>query len=137
MVGIENAWPILRSGNPISSDRAKEIGLIQEEVEGDLIERAIDWVKKILSGEVRVPPIKKDPIMIPSKLPEVDIGHLSRKIDSLLQKAILEGAKITLEEELKLEAKVSGECLLTEDMRIGMENFIKNGPRVNANFVHN
>jgi enoyl-CoA hydratase/3-hydroxyacyl-CoA dehydrogenase len=136
LVGIENAWAIMRTGNPISSSQAKEIGLIQEEVEGDLIEAAMNWLDKILSGKVRIPPIKKDPIPIPSKLPEVDIGHLSRKIDSLLQRAILEGAKMTLDEGLKLEAKTSGECLLTEDMRIGMENFIKNGPRVNANFVH-
>ena len=136
LVGMERAWPILRSANPISSAQAKEIGLIHEEVEGDLIEAAMDWVDKILSGKVRVPPIKKDPIPIPSKLPEVDIGHLSRKIDSLLQKAILGGAKMTLEEGLKLEAKMSGECLLTKDMRIGMENFMKNGPRVNASFVH-
>jgi enoyl-CoA hydratase/3-hydroxyacyl-CoA dehydrogenase len=136
LVGMERAWPILRSANPISSAQAKEIGLIHEEVEGDLIEAAMDWLDKILSGKVRIPPIKKDPIPIPSKLPEVDIGHLSRKIDSLLQKAILEGAKMTLEQGLKLEAKMSGECLLTQDMRIGMENFMKNGPRVNANFVH-
>jgi enoyl-CoA hydratase/carnithine racemase len=136
LVGIEKAWQILRSANPISSAQAKEIGLIQEEVEGDLIEAAMDWLDKILSGKVRIPPIKKDPIPIPSKLLEVDIGHLSRKIDSLLQKAILEGAKMTLEEGLKLEAKTFSECLLTQDMKIGMENFMKNGPRVNANIVH-
>jgi len=137
LVGMEKSWPILRNANPISSSQAKEIGLIQEEVEGDLIEAAIDWVKKIASGKVRITPIKKDPIPIPLKLPEVDIGHLSRKIDSLLQRAVLEGAKMTLEEGLKLEAKIFGKCLLTQDMKIGIENFMKNGPRVNANFVHN
>jgi len=136
LVGIENAWPILRNGNPISSAQAKQIGLIQEEVEGDIVETAIEWVKKIQSGKTRISPIKKDPIPIPSKLPEVDIGHFSRKIDSLLQKAVLDGAKMTLEEGLKFESKVFGECLLTEDMRIGMDNFMKNGPRVNAPFVH-
>jgi len=136
LVGIEKAWPILRSANPISSAKAKEIGLIQEEVEGDLIEAAIDWVKKIRSKKVRVPSIEKGPIPIPSTLPDVDIGHLSRKIDSLLQRAILEGAKVTLQKGLKLEAKIFGECLMTKDMRIGMENFIKNGTKVNANFVH-
>ena len=136
LVGIENAWSILRNGNPISSARAKEIGLIQEEVEGDLREAAIDLLKKILSGTVRVPPILKDPIPVPSKLPEVDIGPLSRKIDSLLQKAILEGAKMNLGEGLKLESKVFGECLLTEDMKIGMDTFLKQGPKVNAPFVH-
>jgi enoyl-CoA hydratase/3-hydroxyacyl-CoA dehydrogenase len=136
LIGIEKAWEILRTANPISSAQAKEIGLIQEEVEGDLIEAAIEWVNKILSGKVKIKPIEKGPIPIPEKLPDVDIGHLSRKIDSLLQKAILEGAKMTLEEGLKFEAKTFGQCLLTQDMRIGMENFMKNGPRVNAQFVH-
>ena len=136
LVGIENAWSILRTANPISSAQAKVIGLIQEEVEGDLIEAAIGWVKKILSGEVKPPSIPKGPIPIPSKLPEVDIGPLSRKIDSLIQKAILEGAKMSLGDGLKLEAKIFGECFATQDRGIGLDNFMKNGPRVNAPFVH-
>jgi enoyl-CoA hydratase/3-hydroxyacyl-CoA dehydrogenase len=136
LVGIEKAWSILRNANPISSVRAKEIGLIHEEVEGDLIEKAIDWVRKIRSKKVRVPLIEKGPIPVPSTLPDVDIGHLSRKIDSMLQRAILEGATMTLQKGLKLEAKIFGECLLTQDMKIGIENFLKNGAKVNANFVH-
>ena len=136
LIGMEKAWPILRNGNHISSSQAKEMGLIQEEVEGDLIERAIDWVKRILSGKVTISPIPKGPIPVPSILPDVDIGHLSRKIDSLIQRAVLEGGRMTLEEGLKLEAKTFGECLLTQDMKIGIESFLKNGPRVNANFVH-
>jgi len=136
LIGMEKAWPILRNANPISSAQAKEFGLIQEEVEGNLIATAIDWVHKVLEKKVQVPPIPKGPIPVPSKLPEVDIGHLSRKIDSLLQKAILEGAKMTLEEGLKLEAKIFGRCLLTKDMRIGIENFIKNRPKVDAVFLH-
>jgi enoyl-CoA hydratase / 3-hydroxyacyl-CoA dehydrogenase len=135
-IGIEKAWTLLRSGDPISSFQAKELGLIQEEVAGDLIGAAIDWIGRLISGKASVPSIPKGPIPIPSKLPEVNIRHLSRKIDSLIQRSILEGAKMTLQEGLKLEAKSFGECLLTEDMRIGMENFMKNGPKVNANFVH-
>jgi enoyl-CoA hydratase/3-hydroxyacyl-CoA dehydrogenase len=136
LVGIENALPILRNAIPISSGRAKEIGLIHEEVEGDLIEAAMDLLKKILSGKVSIKPMPKGPIPVPSKLPEVDIGPLSRKIDSLIQKAVLEGAKMTLKDGLKLESKVFGECLTTEDMRIGMDTFLKQGPKVNAPFVH-
>ena len=136
LVGMENAWTLLRSANPISSTRAKEIGLIHDEVKGDLVEAAIDLLKKIIEGNVRVTPIQKGPIPVPSKLPEVDIGPLSRKTDSLLQKAILEGAKTTLEEGLKIESKVFGECLTTEDMKIGIDTFLKQGPRVNAPFVH-
>lgn len=137
LIGIEKAWPILRNSNPISSSQAKELGLIQEEVEGDLMEAAMNWIKNILSGKVSVPSIPKGPLPIPSKLPEVDIGHLSRKIDELLQKAILEGAKMTLDEGLKLEAKIFGECFSTQDRKIGIDNFMQNGPKVNANFVHN
>lgn len=136
LIGIEKAWTILRTANPISSEQAKEYGLIYDEVEGDLIEAAIELLENIIQGKVKIPQIPKDPIHVPEKLPEVDIGHLSRKIDSILQRAILEGARMTLEEGLKLEAKLFGECWLTKDMRIGMENFMKNGPRVNANFLH-
>jgi enoyl-CoA hydratase/3-hydroxyacyl-CoA dehydrogenase len=135
-VGMEHAWPILRTGNPISSSQAKQIGLIYDEVDDDVVGAAMDLLRKILSGQVRVPAITRGPIPIPSKLPEVDIGHLSRKIDSILQKAILEGARMPLEQGLKHEAKTFGECLLTQDMQIGMDNFMKNGPRVNAHFVH-
>jgi enoyl-CoA hydratase/3-hydroxyacyl-CoA dehydrogenase len=136
LVGIENALSILRNANPISSARAKEIGLIQDEAEGDLIEAAIDLLKKIISGKITIKPMPKGPIPVPSTLPEVDIGPLSRKIDSLIQKAVLEGAKMTLKDGLKLESKVFGECLTTEDMRIGMDTFLKQGPKVNAPFVH-
>jgi hypothetical protein len=43
---------------------------------------------------------------------------------------------MNLGEGLKLESKVFGECLLTEDMKIGMDTFLKQGPKVNAPFVH-
>ncbi|MBN1222793.1 MAG: enoyl-CoA hydratase/isomerase family protein [Candidatus Aminicenantes bacterium] len=135
-VGLTAAWPILRTGNPISSEQALKLGLIQEEVEGDVREAGIALTEKLISGEVRVPPIKKEPLEIPASLPDVDIGHLSRRTDAILQKAVLEGAKMTLEEGLKHEAKILGECVTTKDMRIGMETFIKFGPRKNAEFSH-
>ena len=110
--------------------------MISEEVEGDIKEAGIAFAKKVISGEVRVPPIKKKPIEIPESLPEVDIGHLSRKTDELLKKVIFEGARMTLEEALKHEAKILGECVKTKDMRIGMETFIKYGPKRNAEFAN-
>jgi len=136
LVGLANAWPLLRTGNPISSSEALKIGLINEEVEGDLKKAAIALVKKIISGEISIPSIKKEPIEITESLPEVDIGHLSRKTDDILKKAILGGAKKTLEEGLKLEAKTLGECVETKDMRIGMETFMNFGPKRNAEFSH-
>ncbi len=136
LVGIANAWPILRSGNPISSAQAQSIGLIHEEVEGDVVEAGISLAKRIHSGAVKISPIKREPLDIPETLPEVDIGNLSRKTDEILQKAILQGAAKTLEEGLKTEAKIMGSCTKTKDMRIGMETFVKFGPKKNAGFSH-
>ena len=136
IVGLSEAWPILRTGNPISSERAQKIGLISEEIEGDIREAGIAFAKRMITGEVDVKPIPKGPIEIPASLPEVDIGSLSRRTDEILQKTILDGAKGTLEEGLKLEARMFGECVRTKDMRIGMGNFMKFGPKKEAKFAH-
>lgn len=136
IVGLTQAWPILRSGNPVSSEEAMQIGLVSEEVEGDIRGEGIIFAKKVISGEVEVKPIQKSPIDIPESLPEVDIGSLSRKTDEILKKAILGGAKLTLEEGLKHEARMFGECVRTKDMRIGMGNFMKFGPKKEAKFAH-
>jgi hypothetical protein len=51
-----------------------------------------------------------------------------------MRKAILEGAKLPLAEGLRLEAKCFGEVVALEDMKIGIANFLKNGPRAKASF---
>jgi enoyl-CoA hydratase/3-hydroxyacyl-CoA dehydrogenase len=136
IIGLSEAWPILRSGNPISSEKALQMGLVSEEVEGDILDAGIMFARRVIAGEVDVKPIAKDPIDVPESLPEVDIGPLSRKTDEILKRAILEGAKLTLEEGLKLEARMFGECVRTKDMRIGMGNFMKFGPKKEAKFSH-
>jgi hypothetical protein len=73
---------------------------------------------------------------VPPKPPDLDLGHLSRAVDKVMQKAILEGAKLGLDKGLEFESKCFGEVCGLEDMRIGMENFIKNGPRAKAQFVN-
>ncbi len=72
IVGLLKAWPILRTGNPISSEEALKIGLIQEEIEGDIKEKGVAFAKKVVSGELNIPPIKKEPIEVPDSLPEVN-----------------------------------------------------------------
>jgi enoyl-CoA hydratase/carnithine racemase len=135
-VGLERSWKVLRDGEPISSAQAKEIGLVAEIVEGDVRHRAVELARAMADGKVPVPRIPADPIPVPDALPEVDIGHLSTAIDAIMQEAIVEGARTTLEKGLEIEARCFGKCLETEDMRIGMENFLKNGPRVKAEFKH-
>jgi enoyl-CoA hydratase/3-hydroxyacyl-CoA dehydrogenase len=135
LVGLANAWEPLRTGKPVSGAKAKEWGLVLEECE-DPVARAIEIVREAASGKRRLGPIPSEPIAVPAGLPETDIGHLSRRIDDLVRRAILEGAAMPLSDGLRHEARLFGDCLKTEDMRIGMENFLKNGPKANAAFVH-
>ena len=74
---------MLRTCRPISSAKAAAIGLIREEVDGDL-----------------------------------------------------GGAKLPLAEAIPFEAKCFGEVCGTEDMRIGVDNFLKSDPKSKAQFVH-
>ena len=45
-------------------------------------------------------------------------------------------ARMNLHDAIAFEAKCFGEVCGTNDMRIGVENFLKNGPRSPANFTH-
>ncbi len=129
----------MRTGRPVSSSEALAIGLIVEEVAGDprdLRARAVELIRAYLSGDEPLPMIPMGPIETPDSLPEVDLGHLSRSVDAILQKAIIEGCRLPLTEGIALEARYFGEVCGTQDMRIGVTNFLENGPRTPARFVH-
>jgi enoyl-CoA hydratase/3-hydroxyacyl-CoA dehydrogenase len=135
VIGFGRAWELLRTGRTISGAEARELGLVREEVDADrLVDRAAALAREMAAkGFER---IDRAPLEPPAKLPEVDLGHLSRAVDKVMQKAILEGARKGLDEGLKLESKCFGEVCGLEDMRLGMDNFIKNGPRAKAQFVN-
>jgi len=136
LIGLEKAWEILRLGEPISSDEALELGLIREEVAGDLLQTAIELATKAGDDVVDLIPIAKGPITVPDKLPELELGHLSTRIDQIMQDAILSGAMASLDTGLKMEAVAFGACFETKDARIGLDNFMTNGPRAKAEFVN-
>ncbi|MDP6396690.1 MAG: 3-hydroxyacyl-CoA dehydrogenase/enoyl-CoA hydratase family protein [Candidatus Marinimicrobia bacterium] len=136
LVGIDTASEILRTGRPVSSKEAVKIGLVHREVESNLIEEAVTFVREIADGSVEISPMTEMPISDSGDIPEVDIGHLSRKIDTIITETIYEGAGMSLEDGLDFEARQFGRCMKTEDMKIGLKNFLTNGPRVKAKFVH-
>jgi enoyl-CoA hydratase / 3-hydroxyacyl-CoA dehydrogenase len=137
LVGIERAAEMLRTARPISSEKALAWGLIREEVDGDLVARAVQLAKDMAAGKAKRSRMAEGPLPnVPESLPPLEIGHLSKKVDQILQQAILGGARLPLPEALAHEAKCFGEVCGTEDMRIGVDNFLKNGPKVKAAFVH-
>jgi len=132
IVGLTLANVMLRTGRPISSAEALQDGLISEEVDGDVVDRAVELTRKMATdGFERV-----DRAPMDLALPDVDLGHLSTAVDAVMKKAIVDGAKLGLDEGLKFESKCFGEVCGLEDMQIGMQNFMKNGPRAKAEFVN-
>ncbi|MEZ6186139.1 MAG: 3-hydroxyacyl-CoA dehydrogenase/enoyl-CoA hydratase family protein [Planctomycetota bacterium] len=137
LIGIEPAAKILRDGRPISSAQAKELGLVRDEVEGDLVAAAVRLVKDVAAGKETLTPIEQGPLQdVPATLPAVELGHLSTAIDAIIQRAILEGARLPLADGLKHEAELFADVVRTQDMRIGITNFLTKGPRSRAEFVH-
>jgi enoyl-CoA hydratase/carnithine racemase len=136
LVGVERAALMLRTGRGLSGAEAVASGLVRAEVEGDLIGAAVTLVRQAARGEIPLAPIDPRPIETPDELPPVELGHLSRAIDGLICRAIVEGCRMPLAEGLHFESEMFGACCATEDMRLGVANFIANGPRAKARFVN-
>ncbi len=137
LIGFEKASEMIRTANPISSAEALACGLVNELAPGDVLPLAMALARRLASGETTVKTIEKGPIPdAPTSLPAVDIGHHSRAIDALAVKAVLEGAKLTLEDGLVLEAKLFGQCWTTEDTKIGLQTFVAKGAKAKAEFIH-
>jgi enoyl-CoA hydratase/carnithine racemase len=137
IIGFERAAQMVRTANPISSETALEYGLVNELVEGDVLERAVELAREIAEGTTSVKLMETGPLAdVPESLPDLDIGHHSKAIDKIVVTAMLEGAKMPLEEGLKTEAKWFGHCWTTEDNQIGLKTFVEKGARAKAEFVH-
>jgi enoyl-CoA hydratase/carnithine racemase len=136
LVGFPKAAEMLRTARPVKSGEAVAIGLAREEIDGDVVEAAADLVRRAAAGKAELATIPDGPVEAPEALPDVDLGHLSTAVDGILVRAIVDGAALGLEAGLALEAKLFGEVSKTKDFRIGVTNFMKNGPRVKAEFVN-
>ncbi|MFN3484581.1 MAG: 3-hydroxyacyl-CoA dehydrogenase/enoyl-CoA hydratase family protein [Planctomycetota bacterium] len=131
LIDFATAWKLLRTGGSISATEALRLGLVREEVEADvLLERAVELARSL------PPAAPLGPVRPPTTLPEVSLEGLSRKVDEILRRAILEGAPLPLEEALRRESELFGEVFRTRDCRIGLENFRRTGLKQPAPFVH-
>jgi enoyl-CoA hydratase / 3-hydroxyacyl-CoA dehydrogenase len=136
LIGVVKAAELLRTGGALSGREAVACGLIREEVDGDVVDAAVRLARAAARGEVTLAPINSGPLETPDQLPPVELGHLSRSTDALICRAIVEGCRRPLADGLRLESELFGECCATEDMRIGVDNFLANGPRSKATFVN-
>ncbi|MFH1810696.1 MAG: 3-hydroxyacyl-CoA dehydrogenase/enoyl-CoA hydratase family protein [Pseudomonadota bacterium] len=136
LVGAERAIQMLRSGAPVSAREACAWGWAQGEPADDVVSAAKVLVRSALKGDAKIGPVSSDPVSLPTTWPALDLGHHSLKIDEILVDVLKRGLQKPLAEGLKIEAEGFGRCKATVDMDIGMKNFMQNGPRVPACFLH-
>ena len=129
LIDFPVAWRVLRSGGNLSGEEARALGLVLEEVDGDPVARAVELARSLRPAEPR-------PATVPAVLPDTDLGGLSRRVDEILRKAILEGARGPLDRGLEIERRCFGEVWATRDRRIGLDTYLRTGLKQPAAFVH-
>lgn len=135
LIGLERANVMLRNGQPIRAKQACEWGWAYGEPVADPIASAKALIAEHLAGKVKLAPVNPEPLGEVA-FGWVDIGHRSRAIDAILTDVMREGLAKPLSEGLAVEADGFARCKETVDLDIGMKNFIQNGPRVPAEFLH-
>jgi enoyl-CoA hydratase/3-hydroxyacyl-CoA dehydrogenase len=135
LIGVESAARLIRTAAPVSSEEALKLGIV-DELTDDPLDTAVTLAKQLAAGTRKAKELSQDRIDCPARLPAVDIGYFSQCIDALLCQAIVEGAQGTLTQGLELEARLVGRCMETEDAKIGIANFKREGARSKAVFVH-
>lgn len=136
LVGVERAAEMLRTARTVSASEACAWGWASGEPTADFVGAAKALVRRHLAGEVKLAPVDAAPAAVPEKLPQVDLGHRSLAIDAILVDVLRRGLRLPLPEGLREESRGFGRCKATVDMDIGMKNFVQNGPRVPAVFLH-
>jgi enoyl-CoA hydratase/3-hydroxyacyl-CoA dehydrogenase len=136
LIGLENALPVLRAGKTLDAKAACALGWATGEPASDPEAAARARLIASFEGRVKLAPVDPAPIAVPAKLPPVDLAHRSLAVDGILVDVLRRGLALPLAEGLKIEAQGFARCKRTVDMDIGMKNFMQNGPRVPAAFLH-
>jgi enoyl-CoA hydratase/3-hydroxyacyl-CoA dehydrogenase len=136
LIGVERALDLLRTGRAIPARDACAWGWATGEPAADPVAAAKALAREHLAGKVKLAPVDPRPVAVPASLPTVDLGHRSLAIDEILVGVVVKGLALPLAEGLAEESRGFGRCKRTVDMDIGMKNFIQNGPRVPAVFLH-
>jgi len=136
LIGVEKALELLRTGRTIGAKEACALGWAYGEPVADPLSAAKDLIRQHLSGKVKLAPVNPAPMAVPDTIPNVDIGHRSLSTDAILVNAVKQGLKLPLYEGLVVEAKAFAVVKQTVDADLGIKNFMANGPRVPAAFIH-
>jgi enoyl-CoA hydratase/3-hydroxyacyl-CoA dehydrogenase len=136
LVGVEQALELLRTGRPIGAKEACALGWATGEPVADFEGAAKALIRDHLTGKIKLAPVNPAPLAVPDPIPDIDIGHHSLTVDAILVDAVKRGVQLPLDEGLLVEARAFADSKETVDADIGIKNFMTNGPRVPAAFMH-
>ena len=135
IVGVELAVEMMRSGKTLNAKEACAWGFGEGLPVEDPVVAARALARDLADGKRSVHTMRRAPVL-GFTIGAVDIGHRSLAIDAILVDVLRRGLALPLEEGLKLEAQGFARCRSCVDMDVGMKNFVQNGPRVPAAFLH-
>lgn len=136
LIGFEAGTRLLRTGLPVGAEEACDLGWASGRPVDDPVFAARQLIAEHLAGRISLTAVDPAPMAVPDEVPAVDIGHRSLAIDEILVGVIRNGLRQPLAQGLDAEADAFGRCKRTVDYDIGMKNFMQNGPRVPAIFMH-
>ncbi len=136
LIGLPKALDVLRTGRALNAKEAYAAEWTKTEPTADYMNEAKALIRRHIAGEVKLAPVDGSPMSVADAFPPVDLGHHSRAIDAILVSVLRKGLALPLREGLAIEAQGFGRCKETVDLDIGMKNFVQNGPRVPAAFLH-
>lgn len=135
LIGLERALTMVRTGKPVGAAEAVAWGWAHSQAD-DVVAAAKALIRAHNRGEIHLAPLDNSPVAVPEVLPTVDLGHHSLAIDAILVDVVRRGLALPLEQGLEVEAAGFGACKRTRDLKIGLTNFVVNGPRVPAAFLN-
>jgi enoyl-CoA hydratase/carnithine racemase len=136
LVGVERGLELLRTGRPMFAKHACQWGWASGEPTADPVAAAKELIRAHLAGKEKLAPVNPEPLDFPAELPQVALGHHSLAVDAILTDVLKDGLSKPLADGLHSEAEGFARCQQIIDYDIGMKNFIQNGPRVPAVFMH-
>jgi enoyl-CoA hydratase/carnithine racemase len=102
LIGVARAKKVVLGGEPVPAAQALDWGLVDEVVEGDVLERAVEMASRYASG------------------PTLSLAAAKRAIDR--------GMDTDLRVGLELELEAFSSLFQTRDTRHGLESFATEGP---------
>jgi enoyl-CoA hydratase / 3-hydroxyacyl-CoA dehydrogenase len=126
---------LVRTARSVNAKEACEWGFAYGAPVADPVAAAKALISEVLAGK-SLPKLDEGPVAGLEALGPLDIGHRSLAIDAIVVDVLRRGLALPLKEGLALEAKGFARCKQTVDMDVGMKNFMQNGPRVPAAFLH-